>query len=144
MTTPGPMKTCLACQATKPETAFAWRNRARGIRQRRCRPCTASQRKIDRHELKKKYGMTARQYDDMLEAQGGVCKLCGKPETVMHGDKLLRLSVDHNHEHCPTRRGCIECVRSLLCQSCNRLVGRIEANPQLALRALAYIKSHQN
>jgi len=62
--------------------------------------------------LKKKYGITLEQYSVMLEAQGGVCYLCGRT----NGDRSL--AVDHNHK---TGR-----VRKLLCGHCNYLVGTIE------------------
>lgn len=63
--------------------------------------------------LKHAYGITPADEEAMLVAQGGACAICGaKP-------KKVRLSVDHCHV---TRR-----VRGLLCQSCNMLMGRIDA-----------------
>ena len=57
-------------------------------------------------EYVRKYGITIADYDRMLEEQGGVCKLCGRPPAKR------RLHVDHNHK---TKR-----VRGLLCFRCNR------------------------
>lgn len=45
-------------------------------------------------------------YDELLEAQGGVCAICGRPP------KTRRLHLDHDHK---TMR-----VRGLLCHRCNR------------------------
>lgn len=59
------------------------------------------------------YGITLDQYNEMLEAQGGGCGICGKtPE-----EEGKALAVDHNHE---TRE-----IRGILCQYCNhRRIGR--------------------
>jgi hypothetical protein len=62
--------------------------------------------------IREKFGMDRAEYDGMLAAQGGVCKLCGKsPGTY-------RLAVDHCH-----RTGA---VRALLCMGCNRSLGWVE------------------
>lgn len=56
----------------------------------------------------RQYGITQVQYDQMFEAQCGVCLLCSKSEAV-EGRKL---SIDHDHK---TGK-----VRGLLCAFCNR------------------------
>jgi hypothetical protein len=56
--------------------------------------------------LKRRYGITPEQYQKMLDRQGGICAICGRPP------KTLRLSVDHDHR---TGR-----VRGLLCYQCNK------------------------
>jgi len=78
--------------------------------------------------LKKNYGITPEQYDEMLERQGGGCAICGKPpgETALH--------VDHCHE---TGR-----VRGLLCFSCNAGLGQFHHDPELLGRALEYTATH--
>ncbi len=63
----------------------------------------------------KLYGITLEQYEEMLEAQGGVCKICGDPPPT--GRKKY-LSVDHCHQ---TGR-----VRGLLCTQCNTRLAWIE------------------
>ena len=62
----------------------------------------------------KKFGLTGDEYDRMVHAQGGVCKICKRPP----GTKWNRLAVDHCHTtgH----------VRSLLCMTCNTTLGRLE------------------
>lgn len=73
-----------------------------------CRPRAAKRSYPElsrKHWLRKAYGLTPEQYDDMLRAQGGVCAICKKPP------KGNRLHVDHCHE---TGR-----IRGLLCVSCN-------------------------
>lgn len=78
--------------------------------------------------LKKKYGLTPEQYDEMLEAQGGGCAICGTPP----GD--IALHVDHCHE---TGR-----VRGLLCFPCNAGLGQFKHDPELLLAAASYAGAH--
>lgn len=80
------------------------------------RPSDAETRtKRHSRHLKAKYNLTEDEYLRLLDAQGGVCAICGKAETVRRGAAEPRLSVDHDHE---TGR-----VRGLLCQSCNVICG---------------------
>ena len=70
-------------------------------------------RKAERKKfLRKKYGITLEEYDQMFEQQGGVCAICGEPQLGK------RLSVDHSHT---TGK-----VRGLLCYICNTRLGILE------------------
>src|SRR5438105_9932161 len=60
--------------------------------------------------LKKKFGITQAEYDQMFEEQDGVCKICRKPESRICRGILCRLAVDHDHK---TGK-----VRGLLCSKC--------------------------
>ena len=104
-----------------------------------CKACTASASalyKLDNpdyvwlHNLKR-WHITPEQYLARLEAQGGVCALCGKAEVSRsRSGRVRRLSVDHDHSCCPATypaSGCGECWRGLLCDSCNQLIGKIES-----------------
>lgn len=73
--------------------------------------------------LNRVYGITAAQWQDMFDAQGGKCGIC-KKATGSGGGK--RLAVDHDHNCCPGKRSCGKCVRGLLCASCNQKVGFYE------------------
>lgn len=69
----------------------------------------------------------------MVEAQDGMCALCGKPESVKRNGRVVRLAVDHCHE---TGR-----VRGLLCFGCNVSIGRIGAETTDGrLRIMEYLK----
>lgn len=82
---------------------------------------------------KRLYKITVVEYEQLSAYQMGLCALCGKPQAPSKGDKLIRLAVDHDHSHHPNdRRGCKECIRGLLCNSCNRyLIPMLEASPHL-------------
>lgn len=77
--------------------------------------------------LLKTYGITEKQYDQMLKKQGGGCWICGKtPEK-----EKKNLAVDHNHKTGE--------LRGLLCQFCNhRVVGR-HTDPDLLRRVSDYL-----
>jgi hypothetical protein len=47
------------------------------------------------------------------------------------------LAVDHNHEHCAT--GCPDCIRGLLCSTCNQFLGFGRDDPALFQRAVEYL-----
>ena len=85
-------------------------------------------KKLDKWILDKKshlwthYRMTIEDYQSMLKSQNGKCKICNKNK---------RLVVDHDHSCCLQKNTCGNCVRGLLCFSCNTLVGYIEINKNL-------------
>lgn len=64
----------------------------------------------------KKIGFTSELFDQMLEAQGNVCALCGSDKP---GGRWNRFFADHNHE---TGK-----ARGVLCFHCNIAIGIIEA-----------------
>ncbi|MBM3661163.1 MAG: hypothetical protein FJW95_16895 [Actinobacteria bacterium] len=62
----------------------------------------------------------------MLEAQGGGCAICGRPEP--EGGSL---HVDHDHE--------TGAVRGLLCFRCNGALGNLDENVERLADAIAYL-----
>lgn len=82
-----------------------------------------------RANLKYEYGITPEQYDQMLEAQGGVCAICKLPERER---RQVRLCVDHDHV---TGK-----VRGLLCRACNVALGKFQESVEVIRAALAYME----
>lgn len=79
-----------------------------------CRRC---QRSVG---IKRRFGITQDQYEQMLSAQSGGCATCGKSEQ----ENGRMLAVDHDHACCPDgEKTCGRCVRGLLCNPCNLLLG---------------------
>jgi hypothetical protein len=75
-------------------------------------------------------------FQALLQAQGGKCAICG----ATHGHRscrgrLCRLAVDHDH-----RTGK---VRGLLCNSCNRGLGRFQDSVENLEAAVRYLKREQ-
>lgn len=80
------------------------------------------------------YGLTAERFEAMLEAQGGRCLICLKPFRK-------RPSVDHDHACCPGKVSCGKCVRGLLHNQCNKLLGFwLRDDPNMADRAAKYLR----
>ncbi|KUN03186.1 hypothetical protein AQI95_24675 [Streptomyces yokosukanensis] len=85
--------------------------------------------------LRRNYGISADHYDSMLAAQGGGCAIC----RVAPGEGTS-LAVDHDHACCPGRKkSCGECLRGLLCEDCNRVLGMFRDDPARFESAIGYL-----
>lgn len=142
-------KTCARCQTSKPIEDFSVRKTgpSAGLRHNICKGCKAAQARAwyqankeralanrRRLQLDADFGITPEEYAAMLEAQGGVCATCGRPETTEQAGTLVRLSVDHCHT---TGK-----VRGLLCHACNRSIGLFGEDVALMERAIEYLERH--
>lgn len=86
--------------------------------------------------LQKKFGISGKQYAEMLAAQGGGCALCGNGISHQSRDgRENRLAVDHDHE--------TGAVRGLLCVRCNRGIGYLNDDPVLLRAAADYLDRHR-
>jgi hypothetical protein len=83
------------------------------------------------HNLRKNYGLTVAEYEQMFDRQNGVCAICGEPPAQEGWKTVTRLHVDHDHN---TGQ-----VRSLLCNNCNRALGYFQDNRELLRRATEYL-----
>lgn len=84
------------------------------------------------------YGTEPEDFLRMLEDQGNCCAICGAAFT---GDN--RPHVDHDHSCCPEKKSCGECVRGLLCNSCNNGLGRFKDSVNHLRAAVSYLESFQ-
>lgn len=89
----------------------------------------------DKH-LSYRYKMTDTGYDTLLQSQGGVCAICGN----LPGHR--KLDVDHDHKCCPDGPTCGQCVRGLLCRSCNLKLSPFE-DPEWAFKANQYLDNQR-
>jgi hypothetical protein len=95
-----------------------------------------------RQEATVVHGLTLERYEAMLAAQGGVCAICKRPETIKVHGKVVAMSIDHDHNCCPTRgRSCRRCVRGLLCRRCNILIGFLRNSVELLPAIAAYFQN---
>ena len=79
-------------------------------------------------EMVRKYGIDMAQFNELLEAQGGVCAIChGLPNGPGR-----RFHIDHCHDS--------KKVRGLLCGKCNTAIGLLNDDPQRAESAAAYLR----
>ena len=84
-------------------------------------------------KLKTRYGITTEQYAEMVKIQNNRCAICGNEETAKHNRTGLvqKLAVDHCHT---TGKN-----RGLLCQDCNRGLGKFKDSPQRLKKAIEYL-----
>jgi len=116
----------------------------------KCAPAAAEARRLHKQELRrnrvttaaqnrsyalKKYGLTVVDYAAILDAQGGVCRICGEPPKPDGVRAASKLHVDHNHT---TGQ-----VRGLLCNHCNRGIGAFRDRPDLLELAIAYLRTYE-
>lgn len=83
----------------------------------------------------KRFGLTPERYEEILEQQGGVCAVCGQPETKRNQFGVVSLAVDHDHE---TGQ-----VRGLICMLCNRALGMLGDSPDTVRRLADYRSKYQ-
>lgn len=74
-----------------------------------------------------KYGLSLRDYTNMLNYQQGRCAICD--------ETMVKVNVDHCHE--------LTHVRGLLCSSCNFLLGAAQDNEQILKNALKYLQHNK-
>lgn len=102
-----------------------------GIHKCRCNLCRTARRDYD---IRRNYGLTPSEYLALLERQGGCCALCKSlPEEGKY------LAVDHDRSCCPTHRTCGQCVRGLLCSSCNTGLGHLKDDVTILRAAIEYL-----
>lgn len=136
-------KRCPACEEVKPASEFRPNKRRNGGLDTYCHPCRrhkartawrsqAAENRIGAH-LKRTFGITVDDYRVLFADQGGVCAICGEPETLRDKFGTVRsLSVDHCHE--------TGAIRGLLCTGCNVSLGRMNDDPQRLRAAADYLE----
>ena len=85
------------------------------------------QRAGRRSRLKNDFGITEKEYDQMLRLQGSCCAICWEPESIPG----RRLAVDHDRES--------GAVRGMLCFRCNRALGGFKDSTEFLRRAIEYL-----
>ena len=83
------------------------------------------------YALKRKFGITLDQYNEILEKQEGKCAIC-RSDGCTTG---RRLAVDHCHE--------TGYIRGLLCKNCNLMLGHAKDSNSILETALIYINERK-
>lgn len=81
-----------------------------------------------RYRLKTRFGITIRQYNEMLQEQNNSCALCKIDQSQLKRN----LSVDHCHK---TGK-----IRGLLCMECNTGIGKFKDSIELLEETIKYLK----
>ncbi len=149
------MKLCKRCGATKPLEDFHKDKKSKDGHCFYCKECNKSKTRsyyasLDKtaekargksraedgeyrnYQYMKKYGITLADYNELLEAQGGKCAICGITREECNDKRAL--PVDHDHE---TGQ-----VRGILCHSCNRAIGLLKDSPKNLRQAADYLERY--
>lgn len=82
------------------------------------------------------YGLSKEQFELKINQQNGLCAVC-KFQTA-------KFYVDHDHSCCPNKKSCGKCVRGLLCQPCNTLLGACKDNTNTLHFASEYLTAYKD
>ncbi|MGW5778363.1 endonuclease domain-containing protein [Streptomyces sp. NPDC003863] len=116
-------KYCQRCGVIKPHSEWHRNATASDGLSTRCKACRAIEGRAG--HLKRQYGITEAERDQMIADQGGVCVICQEGPAE---------HVDHDH-----RTGK---VRGVLCFSCNAALGQFKDRPDVIRRAAAYVEGN--
>lgn len=137
-------KTCTKCREEKPLADFTPQVGGKFGVTARCKFCRAAKKdgyyprrpakdeSLRWRHLRLKYGVTPEAYDQMLEAQGGLCAICRTPSA---GGRFGVFVVDHCHT--------TGAVRGLLCAGCNSALGRFGDTSEGVQRAVDYLRAFE-
>ena len=92
---------------------------------------TSNVKASKRYRVKKEYGLTTEQVDQMMIMQDSRCGICKDVFNDTHHTQI---------DHCHTTGK----VRGLLCINCNWLLGKSRDNPELLREAANYIERSRN
>ena len=84
--------------------------------------------------LRREYGLSIEEFDAILNAQSGACKICGTTKPDGNG-----WHIDHEHSTSTDRR---KLVRGILCYGCNVGLGFFKDSTELLKTAIEYLESH--
>jgi hypothetical protein len=129
-------KICLICiEERKGDTCKAGHSREEfQNKYGACRACQAE--KMVARRLMEKYGLTPEALEDMIKAQDGRCAVCREE---FDAEKHNGICVDHDHSCCPGEKTCGKCVRGILCDCCNKLLGNARDSVEILEAAVKYL-----
>lgn len=108
-----------------------------------CQPVNGNRKQTYRNKhLKRKYGITQKQYSDLYTKQNGECKICSVKMEFSNETPLKGISrngkaclIDHCHSSGK--------VRGLLCFHCNTALGHMFDNIDNVENMLKYLKGNE-
>lgn len=78
--------------------------------------------------------LSPKDYDKLLKEQNEVCAICMQPPKPNR-----RLCVDHDHRCCSGYKSCGKCIRGLLCDDCNHMLGSGKDSVIILQKAIEYL-----
>jgi hypothetical protein len=129
------MKRCPDCGETKALDEFPRNKNSKDGRHTYCKPCHNARGKetyerlyggTRHYHLRRRYGIGADEFDELVRQQGGVCAICGR-ENPEH--------VDHDHDTGE--------VRGILCFNCNGGLGQFRDSIDALRAAASYLEARE-
>lgn len=137
------VKFCAKCSELKSADEFGPDKRRNDGRHSWCRPCTAEWARNDRAKpssrhrehirnshLKRNYGLTPEQRDEMFDSVDGKCELCGH-EMMRRGKSQYGSVIDHDHVSGK--------MRGMICSRCNTGLGKLGDSIAGLIKAVDYL-----
>ena len=131
-------KFCTSCKQLKGVQEFSRNDKRLELNLRcYCKQCNydrqdkwrkTNPKKQKEYKLFARFGITYKDYEDMLIAQNYRCKIC---DTHIGNTARKVLCVDHCHK---TDR-----IRGLLCDNCNKGLGHFYDKPELLVKSIEYL-----
>lgn len=130
----GLSKICTKCRENKDISEFPRDKYKKDGFSTQCKNCHRE------YIFKKKYGISIKEYNEILKTQDDKCAICNRSQIDNNIHNLTRkptfLPVDHCHK---TGK-----IRGLLCGNCNVALGLFQDNPEILLKAITYLKNNGN
>lgn len=118
-------KICRTCDNPKEKKEFRRLSRGKETTQPDCKSCRAD--KEHARGLRRNYGITVGEYNEMLAIQSDCCDCCGNHKSLFK----RRLHVDHDKE--------TGMIRGLLCTECNPGIGYFKHSIHRMEQGIAYL-----
>jgi hypothetical protein len=135
------LRHCTKCGEDRPDSEFYKGLKNRLCKKHYCEYTAACRRRYQKDPkyrerswaagLKTRLGVEFTAYNALLDSQGHLCKICGKPDGDGTSYQTKRLALDHCHA---TGK-----VRGLLCEQCNKGLGMFKDRPELLQKAIEYL-----
>ena len=148
--TPKDPKRCTCCGIEKPRSEFSAHAVAQNGVQSQCKKCAAEIARNKRNsapkektaiinrrsKLKRNYGISLEDYDQLLKKQNGGCAICGTTNPVGRSGQFGPV---FHVDHCHTNGH----IRGLLCHHCNVALGAFKDDPKLLMKAMQYLERNK-
>lgn len=90
------------------------------------------------------YNLTIEEYENKLRKQNYQCEICKDVVSTQNSAVTSGLRVDHDHACCSgTGKSCGNCLRGLLCNNCNTVLGFFSDDIERFESAIEYLKKYQ-
>jgi hypothetical protein len=129
---------CKKCSISFDLDKFYFNKNGKHKRQTVCKKCmNIYDYEIDKNsKLKRAYGITLKQYNELLSSQDYKCAICYTESNRKYRGKIKAFAVDHCHT---TGK-----IRGLLCNDCNTGIGLLKDNVIFLESAINYLNKSRN